>query len=221
MTRIKICGISDVESALAAAESGANAIGLIFAPSRRRVTVDQAREITSALPPFVSKVGVFVDETQEVVREIVHGAGVDTIQLHGNETADYCSVMPVPVVKAIRVKGGQSLSALDRYVVAAFLLDTYDPETLGGTGRPFDWTLAAQSARAHRVILSGGLNPENVIEALERVRPFGVDVSSGVETGGRKDHSKIREFIRRVREWDYNNEGSRQNAEGSRLTSGR
>jgi phosphoribosylanthranilate isomerase len=210
-----------MESALVAAESGANAIGLIFAPSRRRVTVDQARRITSALPPFLARVGVFVNEDQQVVRETVRGAGLDTVQLHGNEPAEYCSMMPVPVVKAIRVRDAQSLSALDRYRVAAFLLDTYDPETLGGTGRPFDWNLVTHTPRGHRIILSGGLNPANVAEALERVKPFGVDVSSGVETDGRKDPSKIREFIRRVREWDYNNEGSRQNAEGSRLTADR
>ncbi|HET6780762.1 MAG TPA: phosphoribosylanthranilate isomerase [bacterium] len=206
MTRIKICGISDADTALVAAEAGANAIGLILAPSRRRVSAEQAREITSSLPPFIARVGVFVDEDQGVVREVVTRAGLDTVQLHGSETPEYCSVMPVPVVKAIRVRDTDSLSTLHRYRVAAFLLDTYDPETLGGTGRPFDWNLAADIPGAHRVILSGGLNPANVVEALERVRPFGVDVSSGVETDGRKDHSKIREFIRRVREWDLQNE---------------
>jgi len=206
VTRIKICGISDAASARIAADAGANAIGLIFAPSRRRVTGEQAREITSSLPPFIAKVGVFVDEDQGLVREIVTRAGLDTVQLHGSETPDYCSTMPVPVVKAIQVRGTDSLSALSRYRVAAFLLDTYDPETLGGTGRPFDWNLAANIPGAHRVILSGGLNASNVFEALDRVRPFGVDVSSGVETDGRKDHSKIREFIRRVREWDATRE---------------
>ncbi|MGH2436521.1 MAG: phosphoribosylanthranilate isomerase [bacterium] len=206
MTRIKICGISDVDAARVAAEAGANAIGLIFAPSRRRVTAERAREVTSSLPPFIAKVGVFVDEGREVVKEIVARAGLDTVQLHGSETPDYCAAMPVPVVKVIRVRDADSLSALQPYLVAAFLLDTYNPETLGGTGRPFDWNLAAKLRGPHRIILSGGLNATNVVEALDRVRPFGVDVSSGVETDGRKDHSKIREFIRRVREWDYENE---------------
>jgi len=114
--------------------------------------------------------------------------------------------MSVPVVKAIRVRDADSLSALQPYRVAALLLDTYDPETLGGTGRPFDWNLAAKLRGPHPIILSGGLNATNVVEALDRVRPFGVDVSSGVETDGRKDHSKICEFIRRVREWDHQNE---------------
>lgn len=206
-----------MESALVAAESGANAIGLIFAPSRRRVTIDQARSVTSALPPFLARVGVFVDEDQQVVHEAVRRAGLDTVQLHGNEPSDYCLLMPVPVVKAIRVRDAQSLSALDRYRVAAFLLDTYDPETLGGTGRPFDWGLATHAARAHRIILSGGLNPANVVEALDRVRPFGVDVSSGVETDGRKDLSKIREFIRRVREWDATFESAEARERGSAI----
>lgn len=217
MTSIKICGISDADAAFVAAEAGANAIGLIFAPSRRRVSVEQAREITSSLPPFIARVGVFVDEDQGVVREVVTRAGLDTVQLHGSETPDYCSVMTVPVVKAIRVRDAESLSALHRYRVAAFLLDTYDPETLGGTGRPFDWNLAADIPGAHRVILSGGLNPANVVEALERVRPFGVDVSSGVETDGRKDYSKIREFIRRVREWDTRHESAEARERGSAI----
>ncbi len=204
MTRIKICGISDIDSALVAADAGASAIGLIFATSRRRVDVGQAREITSSLPPFIAKVGVFVDEDRRRVAEIVEAAGLDTVQLHGQESPDYCATMSVPVVKAIRVKDATSLAMLDGYRVAAFLLDTYDPELMGGTGRPFDWSLAAQANRGqHPVILSGGLNPGNVIEGLERVRPFGVDVSSGVETDGRKDPVKIREFIRRVRDWDH------------------
>lgn len=209
MTRVKICGISEVASALVAAEAGAHAIGLIFAKSRRQVTLERAREITASLPPFVAKVGVFVDEDRDRVTEIVEAAGLDTVQLHGQESPDYCAAMPVPVVKAIRVKNAASLSVLAGYRVAAFLLDTYDPEVMGGTGRPFDWSLAAEARRGHPVILSGGLNPGNVVEGLERVRPFGVDVSSGVETDGRKDHAKIREFIRRVREWD----GTYRNAE--------
>lgn len=209
MTRVKICGISDVDSALVAAAAGANAIGLIFARSRRQVTVERAREVTSALPPFIAKVGVFVDEDRHRVAEIIEAAGLDTVQLHGQESPDYCAAMSVPVVKAIRVKDAASLATLDGYRVAAFLLDTHDPELMGGTGRPFDWSLVAKASRGHPVILSGGLNPGNVVEGLERVRPFGVDVSSGVETDGRKDHAKIREFVRRVREWEFRDTGSR------------
>lgn len=206
MVRVKICGISDVDSALVAAEAGANAIGLIFAKSRRQVTTKRAREITSTLPPFVAKVGVFVDEDQRRVAELIETCGLDTVQLHGQESPEYCAAFRVPVIKAIRVRDAGSLSVFGSFGVSAFLLDTYDPETMGGTGRPFDWGLAAGASRSHRVILSGGLTAVNVVEAIERVRPYGVDVSSGVETEGRKDHAKIREFVRRVREWDYQNE---------------
>ncbi len=200
MVRVKICGLSDPGAALAAAEAGADAIGLIFAPSRRRVTVERAREIAAALPPFVTKVGVFVDETPERIGTVVDAVGLDMVQLHGSEGPEVAAALPRPVMKAIRVRDAGSLTALAGYRVTAFLLDTDDPEVLGGTGRTFDWSLAAEAAASYRVVLSGGLRPDNVVEALERVRPYGVDVSSGVETDGAKDHAKIREFIARVRD---------------------
>ncbi len=203
MTRVKICGISDIESAVVAAEAGADAIGLIFAPSRRRVTPERAREIAGALPPFVTKVGVFVDEARERIEELIAACALDAVQLHGAETPLFSALFRVPVVKAIRVKDASSLDALGDYRVGAFLLDTYDAAALGGTGTTFDWSLAARAALTHRVILSGGLTPGNVADALTRVHPYGVDVSSGVETDGRKDYAKIREFVRRVREWDF------------------
>lgn len=202
MVRIKICGIMDPAAAAVAAEAGADAIGMIFAPSRRRVTTGRAREIVAALPPFVAKAGVFVDESRARIEEIVETVGLDTVQLHGHETPEFAGSFSLPVVKAIRVRDAGSLTGLAAYRVWAFLLDTYDPEALGGTGRVFDWELAAGAAAQHRIILSGGLRPENVVEALDRVRPYGVDVSSGVETEGAKDHAKIRAFVRRVRAWD-------------------
>ena len=202
MVRVKVCGISDPEAALAAAEAGADAIGLIFAPSRRRVTARRAREIVAALPPFVAKVGVFVDETRERIADTVEAVGLDTVQLHGSETPEFAGAFSLPVLKAVRVRDADSLTGLTEYRVAAFLLDTHDPEALGGTGRTFDWSLAAGAAVDYRIILSGGLRPDNIVEALDRVRPYGVDVSSGVETGGAKDRGKIREFVRLVREWD-------------------
>ena len=202
MVRVKVCGISDPASGVVAAEAGADAIGLIFAPSRRWVTVERAREIVAALPPFVSKVGVFVDETRERIAEAVEAVGLDTVQLHGSETPEFASSMRLPVLKAIRVRDADSLAGLADYRVTAFLLDTYDPEILGGTGRTFDWSLAAGAAVHHRILLSGGLRPDNVVEALDCVRPYGVDVSGGVETAGAKDHGKIREFVRLVRAWD-------------------
>ena len=219
MVRVKICGISDPATAVVAAEAGADAIGLIFAPSRRRVTAAQAREIAAALPPFVTKVGVFVDEERGRIEESIAACGLGAVQLHGAEPPEFCVGFRVPVVKAIRVKDASSLEQMTAYQVDAFLLDTFDASALGGTGRTFDWTLAIQAARTHRTILSGGMTPVNVVEALTRVVPYGVDVSSGVETDGRKDHAKIRDFIRRVREWDrteQNAERRRQNAEGAR-----
>jgi len=203
VTRVKICGIADIESALVAAEAGADAIGLVFAPSRRRVTLERAREIAGALPPLVAKVGVFVDEARERLEECIEACALDAVQLHGAEAPQFCSLLPVPVIKAVRVKDASSLNALREYRVAAFLLDTYDASSLGGTGTAFDWSLATGAAQTHRIILSGGLTPANVAGALTEVHPYGVDVSSGVETDGRKDHNKIREFVRRVREWDY------------------
>lgn len=202
MTRVKICGIMDVESALVAAEAGAQAIGMIFAPSRRQLTVAQAREIATALPPLVTKVGVFVDEDRSRILEIADACRLDMLQLHGHESLEFSASFRLPVIKAIRVRDAASLSALAAYRVAAILLDSYDPEAAGGTGRAFNWGLAAGLRAPAPIILSGGLAAESVQEALGTVRPFGVDVSSGVETNGRKDHAKIREFVRQVRDWD-------------------
>ncbi len=203
MIRVKICGVADVASALVASEAGADAIGLIFAPSRRQVTPQRAREITAALPPFISKVGVFVDEDHHRIEDLATACGLQAVQLHGAESPEFCEGFRVPVIKAIRVKDASSLAGLSDYQVSAFLLDTYDASALGGTGRAFDWSLGARAAQTHRVILSGGLTPENVMSALTRVHPYGVDVSSGVETDGTKDHGKIRTFVQRVREWEF------------------
>ncbi len=207
MIRIKICGISDIDSALVAAEAGADAVGLVFAPSRRQVTVDRAQAIGAVLPPFVSKVGVFVNEDPASLEELIEACGLDVVQLHGDESPEVCAALRTPVVKAIRVKDASSVNVMKAYRVAAFLLDAYVPELAGGSGRPFDWDVAAQAARSARIILSGGLTPDNVAEALDRVRPFGVDVSSGVETDGRKDPEKIRAFISQVRDWEHSRRG--------------
>ena len=165
--------------------------------------MERARQIVASLPPFVSKVGVFVDESGERIAETVEAVGLDTVQLHGSETPEFAGSCTLPVLKAIRVRDAGSLAGLAEYRVSAFLLDTYDPEVLGGTGRTFDWSLAVGAALDYRIILSGGLRADNILEALDRVRPYGVDVSGGVETAGSKDPEKIREFVRRVREWEY------------------
>ncbi len=206
--RIKICGITDIATALAAAEMGADAIGLVFAPSRRQVSVEAARAIADAAPPFLTKVGVFVDEDPARVDAIAAACGLDVVQLHGHESPQVCAGSRRPVVKAIRVADASSLEQIGAYRVAAFLLDSDVPGVAGGSGRSFDWTLAVSAARSARIILSGGLTPENVQDALNCVRPFGVDVSSGVETGGRKDPEKMCTFIGRVRDWEYAQRGS-------------
>jgi phosphoribosylanthranilate isomerase len=202
MIRVKICGIQDAASAEAASDAGADAIGLIFAPSRRQVDLAQARRITAALPPFVARVGVFVNEPFDRLRALVDGVRLDAVQLHGDEDAAYCEEahrLGVTVIKAIQVKGPLDLPALRALPAAAVLLDAYREGRRGGTGEPFDWRLAVPAARALRVILSGGLNPDNVAEGIATVEPYAVDASSGVETGGRKDPAKIRAFVAAAR----------------------
>ncbi|MDR7522443.1 MAG: phosphoribosylanthranilate isomerase [Armatimonadota bacterium] len=205
MTRIKICGISDEAAAAAAAEAGADAIGLIFAASRRQVDASRARRIAAALPPFVTKVGVVVNEPLDRLRALVEAVRLDAVQLHGDEGPAYCQAVRdagVTVIKAIRVAGPLDAARLRALPVAAVLLDTHRPGVRGGTGEPFDWRWAVPVASAMPVILSGGLSPENVAAGIAAVRPYGVDVSSGVETDGRKDPGKIRAFVAAVRAAD-------------------
>lgn len=192
----------DAAAAVVAAAAGADAIGFVFAPSRRQVTVAQARQIAAELPPFVTKVGVFVDEDRARILEIAGACRLEMLQLHGTESPEFAAALPLPVLKAVRMRDAGSLRVLGDYRVAAFLLDSYDPELAGGTGRAFNWELAAGLRAPAPVILSGGLTVENVARALDVVRPYGVDVSSGVESDGRKDPGKIRAFIGRVRAWD-------------------
>jgi phosphoribosylanthranilate isomerase len=205
MIRVKICGIQDETAALAAAEAGADAVGLIFAPGRRQVDLAQARRIGAALPPFVTKVGVVVNEPLERVRALIDGVRLDVVQLHGDEDAAYCRAardLGVTVIKAVQVAGPPDVDSLRSLPVAAVLLDTYRPGIRGGSGETFDWSLAAPLAGAMRVILSGGLSPENVAAGVAVVRPYGVDVSSGVEIDGRKDPAKIRAFVAAARAAD-------------------
>jgi phosphoribosylanthranilate isomerase len=200
--RVKICGIQDEATALVAAEAGANAVGLIFAPSRRQVGTARARRISDALPPFVSRVGVVVNEPLERLRTIIDESRLDTVQLHGDETPEYCAAvraLGVTVIKAVPVAGPLDVDRLRALPVASVLLDTHRPGQRGGTGEPFEWRYAAPVARAMSVILSGGLTPENVATAIASVQPYGVDVSSGVETAGHKDPVKIRAFISAAR----------------------
>lgn len=202
MIRVKICGVQDEAAALAAAAAGADAVGLIFAPSPRRVDLAQARRIVDALPPFVTRVGVVVNESPDRLRALIDGVRLDAVQLHGDETPQDCAAvraLGVTVIKAMAVSGPLDAARLLALPVAAVLLDTYRVGQRGGTGQPFDWCLAEPVARAMPVILSGGLRPDNVAAAIAAVRPYGVDASSGVETGGRKDPAKIRAFVEAAR----------------------
>jgi phosphoribosylanthranilate isomerase len=203
MVRVKICGIRRLADALAAVEAGAHAIGLNFwRPGRRYVAPETARAICRSLPPFVARVGVFVDEDPEAIREIADLCGLDALQLHGAETPEFCQQFDLPVIKGIKVRGEGALDELRRYRVAAFLLDAHVPGEMGGTGRTFNWAIAAQARDAGPIVLSGGLTPENVTEAIRAAAPYAVDVASGVETGGEKDPDKIRAFIARVHAWN-------------------
>ena len=204
MVRVKICGITSLRDALAAVEAGADALGFMFyEESPRAVSVRQAREIIRRLPPFVSKVGVFVNATAAQVKRIARECELDTLQFHGQETPDYCARFSLPVIKAFRIRDAASVRELPAYPVAAWLLDSFVPGRLGGTGAKFNWDLAVLARQAGRpVILAGGLTPANVAKAVRRVRPYAVDVSSGVETApGVKDADKMRAFIRKAKGW--------------------
>jgi phosphoribosylanthranilate isomerase len=204
-TAVKICGITRPEDALAAARAGAHAIGLVFyARSPRHVTPARAAEIIRVLPPFVTTVGLLVDATAEEVRAALAEAPVGLLQFHGDEMPEFCRQFRRPYVKAVRVKPGVDLLqyAQDYHDAKALLLDNYVEGLHGGSGVAFDWSLIPRGLPLP-VILSGGLTPENVTEAVRRVRPSAVDVSSGVESAkGVKDAQKIAAFIKGVRNAD-------------------
>lgn len=197
--RIKICGITNVEDARAAVAAGADALGFMFYErSPRCVSPHAAAAIVRALPPSVARVGVFVNAGEAEVRRVAVESGVDTLQFHGEETPEFCRrFAPLKVWKAFRIQGAESLAALRDYDTDAWLLDSFVPGQLGGTGAMFNWELAVEAKKFGRpIILAGGLTPANVAEAVRQVRPFAVDVSSGVESAlGRKDPQKLRDFI--------------------------
>lgn len=205
MTRIKICGITRVEDALAAARSGADAIGLIFYErSPRYVSLAQAKQLAEALPPFVTVVGLFVNAKASFVREVLASVPLDMLQFHGDEPAEFCAQFAKPYLKAIRVKAGVDLlqCASDFRSAKGLLLDAHVEGIAGGTGATFDWALIPKQLPLP-VILSGGLNVGNVVAAIKQVRPYAVDVSSGVEASkGIKDAAKIAAFINEVKNID-------------------
>jgi phosphoribosylanthranilate isomerase len=202
MPRVKICGITNSGDAHHAVACGADALGFVFYPgSPRFVDPDTARRIIAELPPLVTTVGLFVNELPARIREMVEFCGLNTVQLHGDEEPDQCCHPPCRVIKAFRLRGDMQDSLFSSYKVSALLLDAFVPDQFGGTGHRCDWEQAASVASKHRVILAGGLNPENVAEAVRQVNPYGVDVSSGVEEKpGQKDPEKVARFIRMAKE---------------------
>ena len=203
MTRVKICGITSLEDALAAVDAGADALGFVFfKESPRHIFPEEAARIIAQLPPFIQTVGLFVNENIAAVKETADLCRLDLLQLHGDETPEQCHQLEHRVIKAFRIKDLNSLDPIVDYRVSGFLLDAYSPSAYGGTGMVFNWEIAAEAMKRHnRIILAGGLTPENVADAIRSVRPYAVDVSSGVETSpGKKDHQKVREFIRNAKE---------------------
>ena len=205
MTRVKICGITNLADALAAAEDGADALGFVFWPrSPRRISPAKAAAIIRNLPPMVTPVGLFVNALPAEVKRIAKRAGLSVVQLHGDETPREVAALAkagLKVIKAIPVGPGFAAKQLKPYrAAAAFLLDAHDPERRGGTGRSFDWQKAGAATRFGRLFLAGGLSPSNVARAIGQTRPYGVDVSSGVEKRtGVKNRKKVSEFIRRAK----------------------
>jgi phosphoribosylanthranilate isomerase len=197
-TRVKICGITNVADGLAAAEAGADMIGLMFYESSpRHITLARATEISRALPPFLMRVGVFVNAPADFVLRAIGECNLTMLQFHGDETSDFCTQFGLMNMKAIRVRDAGSLAQLENYQTDAFLLDAHSKNGLGGTGEKFNWELAVEARKFGKpIFLAGGLTPENVADAVRKVHPFGVDVSSGVESApGIKDHAKVKAFI--------------------------
>ncbi|MFZ3209758.1 MAG: phosphoribosylanthranilate isomerase [Geobacteraceae bacterium] len=202
MVKVKICGISNMEDALLAAQAGADALGFVFHnQSPRSVFPEQVAEIVRAMPPFVQTVGLFVNADMDFVNKMADLCRLDIVQLHGDEAPEYCAKVRRRVIKAFRVKDVTSLDHMMLYRVAGYLLDAWSPKAYGGTGITFNWEMAQAAGKYGPVILAGGLTPDNVRQAVKSVNPYGVDVSSGVEAElGKKDPEKMREFIRRAKQ---------------------
>lgn len=201
MTKIKICGITNIEDANLAIDFGADALGFIFYPkSKRYIEPEEAYKIISKLPPFINIVGVFVNQAADEIKRVKEISGFDTVQIHGDETPDFCKELGCKLIKAIRVKEKIDLAEVESYNVHAVLFDTYSANGYGGTGECFVWETLRDLNISKKVILSGGLNSDNVSEAIRIVNPYAVDVSSGVEDyPGKKNREKLKKFIQAVK----------------------
>ncbi len=198
IVKVKICGMTCMEDTLLAVEGGADAVGFIFyKKSPRNVSPKTVKSIIAALPPFVETVGVFVNESADRINRIADSCKLSAVQLHGNESPAFCKTISRKVIKAVRVQGKESFDGLSAYKVSAFLLDAYSANQQGGTGETFDWRLVNDGKKFGPVILAGGLDPSNVAHAIQKAKPYAVDVCSGVEkTPGIKDRHQVRKFIK-------------------------
>lgn len=201
-TRIKICGITRPGDAVAAATAGADAIGMVFFPeSRRYVSIETAKDVCDSLPPFVTRVGLFVDADRDTINRVLGNVGLDMLQFHGSETPEDCLGYGRPWIKAVRMKPGTDLPQQVELFgnSAGILVDSYIAGKPGGTGQTFDWRIIP-AGLGRPLILAGGLNPDNVVDAIRQVKPYAVDVSGGVESAeGIKDRDKLIRFIQQVR----------------------
>jgi phosphoribosylanthranilate isomerase len=196
MTIVKICGITNIEDASGAVEAGADMLGFVFADSPRRVSPSDAARITAVARGKTLLAGVFVNESQARIRETARACRLDYVQLHGDEDIEYCRSLGVPYIKAFRASDGGVLDEIEKSAPEIFVLDSFQPDKMGGTGKGFDLKIASKAAALGRMILAGGLSVENIERTVSAVRPYGVDVSTGVEIApGRKDHEKVRRFI--------------------------
>src|SRR5271154_1643746 len=201
-TRVKICGITNLADAQAAVEAGADALGFIFyEKSPRFVLPKAAAEISKQLPAFLMRVGVFVNAPEDFILRAISEAGLTMLQFHGDEPPEFCTQFGLMSMKAFRVRDAESLKQIPHYQTDAYLLDAFSSTTLGGTGKTFNWDLAVEAQKFGKpIFIGGGLTPENVTDAVKKVKPFGVDVSSGVESSpGKKDATKVRAFISAVK----------------------
>lgn len=200
MTKVKICGLKEIEHVEAAVKAGADFIGLMFAPSKRQITIEQAIELAKVIPSNVKKVGVFVNEKPETIKEIAQKVGLHYIQYHGDETPDMIEAIGLPAIKAFSVQTEEDVVRAARYQVDYYLFDAPGTDYRGGSGKSFDWLLLDKmKIPSEKIILAGGLNDENVGLAIMLVEPFAVDVSSGVEIDGRKSSTAIANFIEKAK----------------------
>jgi len=201
-TKVKICGITNLADAQAAVAAGTDALGFIFYDkSPRCVTIQQAADISKQLNPFVMRVGVFVNAQEDFILSAMGKCQLSMLQFHGDEESAFCSQFGIMTMKAFRVRDAETLKGFPKFQTDAYLLDAYSSSTMGGTGKTFNWDLAVEAQKFGKpIFLSGGLTPDNVAEAVRKVRPFAVDVASGVEgSPGKKDHAKVKSFIAAVR----------------------